>query len=260
MFLEIPVKLEGYVDEIKSKAVGLDKQRRMKLVQVGKTSTTKSTKLMYLIYNPYPKTLYVDPNLFTPDSGIYKLYPSNFEVPSNTAFAFIAFVENTLEINVDIVKFTNELKNDITIKLNSLTDYKPSRTRFEDIIKIEADDIHIGQTVYIDESEIERILNPMVTTYQEEYEDMIDISLKQVTQEGSMLNLLISFNNTNPTENFKIEKFRLKLSDGSKKMYIPVNDAFILKALASKDTEIKIAQTSFELLDAEKLEMKINIL
>ncbi|MBL0701487.1 MAG: hypothetical protein JJV90_00040, partial [Spiroplasma sp.] len=53
MFLEIPIKLEGYVEDIKRHSRLVEGTKIITLIKIGETKLADKTKLMLLIYNPF---------------------------------------------------------------------------------------------------------------------------------------------------------------------------------------------------------------
>ena len=126
MFLEVPIKLEGYISAIKDQTKFINQDsNKITLLQVGKADKEEHTKLMYLLYNPYPVTLTIDLNFFDDVNNLYKMYPTQFQVAPETSYAFVVFVNKyrPLSINenrlISILKRNIDSRTILVIKVNT---------------------------------------------------------------------------------------------------------------------------------------------
>ncbi len=259
MFLEIPIKLEGYVDQIKKQSQKLDGSDKLTLLRLGKTTTNTSDKLMYIMYNPYPTTFYVDANFFTKKSKIFKIYPDCFNIEPRSAIAFVAFVENVDEIAIDEKRIVNTFRESLDMRLLSLLEFSHNYKRKpEDLLKIESSEVTSSETMYINPDELLREIEEI--QYHEKFQSDIEVVLDNINVEDRKVKFNIKFINTLYNKDVKISKYRIKIYDDIKKLYITVDEKFTIKHSSSKISTVNINKIEFDQIDIAKMNMKVTIM
>lgn len=257
MYLQIPVKLENYINEIKRKAAQIDEGNCFSLLRVGSSNSEQSQKLVYIIYNPFVRSFSVDPNFFTKSSKIFKMYPSQFELKSNSAAAFVVFVENTHEIFINEQKIISEMKQ----KINSnLRDLNEKSTKVENILNIELNDVDFSNTMYLNPESVIDIVDENVVDYVTRYQEDIEITLNQITSLDGRVCLDIQFFNKNSDVDIRIHKYRLKLFDLEKKLYVNVVNDFIIKRNSHKISKVYLNKIEFNQIDTANLQLKVTLI
>ena len=144
MYLEIPIKLESYVNEIKKQVKNIENVEKLTLLQIGKSNYNDKYKQMYIIYNPFPVVMDINSNFFI-NKKIYKMYPSEFKLYPETAYVFVAFLEQETNLEINENNLINLFKKQINSrimrleKINYTGKYKESLIYNLDEIKIDVE-------------------------------------------------------------------------------------------------------------------------
>lgn len=284
MFLNIPVKLEMYIDQIKNQTKHLKNQDRITLLKLGETKNPDAVKLLYVIYNPFPTAVKIDCNSFTKESRLYKMYPTEFSVSPDTAAAFVCFVTSGSEIIFNEEKFLNQMRNSIKTKLIKLDETINHEYNQSNLIKIEPTEVSFDETILLNEfisaksktdkldSNLEfndknlqqneniELKNIEYLQFVPKYDKLINVILEDISLVADDVDFRLKFENLSDDIHFKMDGFRLKMSDYESKIIIDAKSSFTLKSKTSKITNIKITKNKFNLINYEKLQLKITIL
>ena len=145
MFLEIPIKLEGYVNEIKRQTKLLDGSKNITMLQLGKVDLKDKKKIMYVIYNPFNAIIHVNCNFFTKESKVCKLYPGEFDLLPDRAYAFVAYVTGDEAVEIDENKILLDLKERINYRIGNWKEHsKDFNYEPFNIYKIDANKITLN--------------------------------------------------------------------------------------------------------------------
>lgn len=263
MYLNIPTKLEIYFNQIKEHTKYIHAKDKFTLIKLGETKNTESMKLMYMIYNPFPTSIKIDCNSFTKDSYIYKMYPTEFTLNSDTVCAFVCFVSQGNNIKFDEHNFLTNIRQMINTKLNRLNDLEISEFKRNNFIKIEPQAIDFEQTVLLNSylNDMEDLSSESsLIKFNSEYDDQVDVLFEEYQVKEDSIDFVIKFKNKSDKLNFMIQSFRLKIYDKDTKIIIDVKSEFQLKALSLKNTTLQIPKEKVAMIDLEKLKLKITIL
>lgn len=261
MYLEVPVKLESYVSAIKQQTQYLNTDCDcITLLQVGKANKDEHTKLMYLIYNPYPINLHVDLNLFNDINNLYKMYPGEFSVSPNTCYAFVVYVNSDSILSINERSLINHLKRNVDHKLINLLDYDFSGKYKNSLIySIEDPQHEIDQTVVLPSTN--RVMQPEVQefiNFSSQYLDEMQMELDNLSMQDDCYKFCFKFTNHNE-HNFIVSRIRLKLFNDQKKFYVNIKEQVKFKAYSSKVVSVFIPTNELHDVDVTTLEIKISL-
>ncbi len=259
MYLQIPVKLERYIDEIKSQTKRLTDKKKLTLLQIGKSKTNETYKLMMLIYNPYSNPIHITPNLFASENSIYKMYPSEFKIGADTVSAFVLFTTKDVKVNINEEQLLSNIKSEIETSLNrhKLFDTNFEQIEVHQVLKVDPLDFQLDKTINLNEN-INMDAETIKFTITEEKN--IDISFSGIIETNSSSALELNITNKDLTRNILVNGLNLKLSDKMHKMHIAIEQPIMLKAASSKKVRIYVNKLELSLIDKDKLEMKATIL
>ncbi len=260
MYLNIPVKLENYVSVIKDQTRFIKSHDKITLLKLGTTTDEETSKLMYLIYNPFPITMTFDCNSFLPLGRVYKTYPASIKVSPKTAYAFIAFVSGIDEITLNESNILDSLRINISSRVLKLN--KPEVNDFEEtrMHEIDIDQIDINQTMKLDsfipqpEEEINYI------NYTTKYDSDIVVALDSYDHVDDRIKLNVKFENRSVNTNLKMRGFRLKMEDVASKVIISAREEFSVKARSTKIVSVYINSSQFDNVKLENMKLKITII
>jgi hypothetical protein len=260
MLLEIPIKLESYVNEIKRQTKFINDDSKISLIQMGKTNVDDKTKYLLLMYNPFPSSIKIDCDFFTAESKVCKMYPGEFYLHGQSAYAFVVYVsgENTVEIDED--KILGNLRSSISSRLSKLIEndeeqgYEP-----HNIYKIEANQIDIENTINL-ESYLEDIKNPIFVKYSQKHINVVDVYLTEIIPEDGYVKIGVKFTNNSDNVDLELNGYRLKIFDSMKIMHIEIKQVIKLKHKTSKITYIHLNKIEFEQIENKDMQFKIVII
>lgn len=261
MYLEVPIKLENYVTSIKQQTQYIKNDCHcLTLLQVGKANKDEHVKLMYLLYNPYPATIKVDLNLFNDINNLYKMYPGEFNISPNTCYAFVVYAHNDCVLSINESNLVNYLKRCIDhrlIKLNNIDfsgKYKNSL-----IYTIDDPKIDIDQTVLLNHTQ--SLMEPQVQEFipfDVKYLSDMQMELESLTGVGDSYQFIFKFTNIS-SNNFIVNRIRIKLFDANKKFYVNIKEQVKFKQHSSKTINVFIPVSELHDVDVSKLDIKISL-
>ncbi len=259
MYLQVPIKLERYINEIKSQTKMLMDKKKVTLLQIGKSEKNTTYKLMMLIYNPYNNPIHITANLFTSENSIYKMYPSEFKIGADTVSAFVLFTTKDVKVNINEEQLLSNIKSEIETILNK-----------SELVKEEMEQIEVHQVLKVDPLDFE--LDKTINLSEDIYLDVETVKFTSIEEKNIIINytgiietktssaIELSIVNKDVTKNILIQGINLKLSDRVHKMHIAVEQPILLKAASSKNVKIYVNKLEMSLIDKDRLEMKATIL
>ncbi len=258
MFLEIPIKLEGYVEDIKRHSRLVEGTKIITLIKIGETKLADKTKLMLLIYNPFDKKIDINCDFFTKNSCVYKLYPGEFSVLPNHAYAFVAYVSKENIVAIDEVKLIANMKMKISTRISSWYDYtQENNYEPHNIYKIIPNNIEIDKTINLNDLMVSDA--PKFIDYTKEHMNNVTITIDKIEEKDKIINIGIKFINESEILNLKINGFKLKIFDNSKIIHIDVSNKFSLTARTTKMIFIQLNKIEFAQINKEKIRFKITL-
>lgn len=257
MFLEIPSKLEQYIDDIKKQMKYINPENKIVLLRVGSSIQNENRKIMYLIYNPFAIDINIDCNFFTNDSEIFKLYPSEFKLRPNTAHAFIAFTSKKEgNVEVDEQQYIMHLRNNIFKKLSKLNNIETySGYKSTHIFNIESHEYNSDETIYLNEHQNEMMEKLTTSKFDTK---KLNIKIDNLEKIDDNYNVVLSITNNDETKNFKSNGYNLKFIDHENIALISIKSELILKSMSKK--KFKISFPSKELINFDQNNMKIKLI
>lgn len=260
MLLEIPIKLESYVNEIKRQTRFINDDSKISLIQMGKTNVDDKTKYLFLMYNPFPSSIKVDCDFFTAESKVCKMYPGEFFLHGQSAYAFVVYTTGPDPVSIDEEKIVANLRNNIASRLSKLikTDdeqgYEP-----HNIYKIEANQIDIENTVNL-EAYLDELKSPTYVKYTQKYINVVDVYLTEIIPEDGYVKIGVKFTNNSEDVDLELSGYRLKIFDSMKIMHIEIKQPINLKHKTSKITYIHLNKIEFEQIENKDMQFKIVII
>lgn len=261
MYLNIPVKLESYVSVIKEQTKFISNEHKLTLLKLGTTKGNDSSKLMYLIYNPFPISMMFDCNSFLPSGDIFKTYPANIVVSPQTAYAFVAFVNNTQEINLNEALILSQLRKNISSRILKLGVTRDNEFEESRMYEVDPQTIEVNKTINLEQFSTDKVVNDIdYTKYTSKYESLIIVSLDSVDTLVDEVKLNIKFENIDQLINLEMSGFRLKMEDSSSKIIINAKESFNVKATTKKIVSVIIKDKEFDRINLEEMKIKITII
>lgn len=259
MFLEVPIKLEGYINAIKEQTKFIQQEsNRITLLQVGKSQQEEHTKLMYILYNPYPVTLTIDLNFFDDVNNLYKMYPTQFQVAPETSFAFVVFVNKYRPLAINERRLISILKRNIDgriMRMNN-TSYQ-GKYQNSLIYNIDEPRLEIDKTMLLNKKHTNKPEDEIVE-FNSTYNEFIKIDLLKLTDDSE--NYIFKFKFLNESNfNFKVKRLKFKLFDDIKKFYVNINEEVVFKNHSSKEITIYINKAELKDVDVRDLQVKISL-
>ncbi len=259
MYLQIPVKLERYIDEIKRQTNRFVDEKKLTLLQIGKSKSGDSYKMMMLMYNPYSNPIHITPNLFTSENSIYKMYPNEFKIGADTISAFVLFTSKDRKISINEQELLTSIKSDIENLLEQFKDYNNDQAiEVHHLFKIDPTDFESDQTVVLSEGNLS--LDNETVKFTNSDDECVRINFNEIIEEETSTAIELQIINSDENRNIQINGINLKLSDGVRKMHIVTDQKMIIKAASSKKIRIFVNKIEFGLIDANNMEMKATIL
>lgn len=264
MYLEVPIKLENYVQEIKKQTQYIDQETdRITLLQIGKSAKNDHVKLMYLMYNPFPITLNIDLNFFQDLSNLYKIYPANFSVAPGTCFAFVVYANKDRNLNIDEQRFIKHLQQHINSRIMRMqnADFK-GKYKNSLIFSIQEPEIAIDQTIQLNKEDQEILRKQMTQQFIDfspEYLNKIDIQLLKLQEEQDDFIFKFKFSNLSEL-NLIIKRIKIKIFDETKKFYINLTEPIKFKAHTSKDISVYVKKEELHDIDLHNIQVKISLI
>ncbi len=259
MYLQVPVKLERYIDEIKSQTKRLTDRKKVTLLQIGKSKTNETYKIMMLVYNPYSNPIHITPNLFTSEHSIYKMYPSEFKIGADTVSAFVLFTTKDVKISINEEQLLNNIKSEIETVLRQSNYYENTMEQIEvhQVLKINPLELQLDQTINLGESIDKQFDTITFTSKEEQY---VSIAFNDIIETEKASAIELNIINKDEIRNILINGLNLKLSDRVHKMHIAIEQPIMLKAASSKNVRIYVNKIELSLINRENLEIKATIL
>ncbi len=260
MYLQVPVKLERYIDDIKRQTNKFVDEKKLTLLQIGKSKSGETYKIMMLMYNPYSNPIHITPNLFASDSSIYKMYPNEFKIGADTISAFVLFTTKDVTISINEQELLSSIKSDIENMLLRLEkNDNDNQIEVHQVFKIDPSHFEADQTMVLEHSNlnIDEIDSVKFTNNDEQY---INVEFIQISDNEKNTAIEIQVTNTDSKRNIEISGINLKIADGTRKMHIATNQKMLIKASSSKKMRIYVNKLEFSLIEQEKMEMKATIL
>ena len=259
MYLEIPIKLESYVNEIKKQVKNIEKESKLTLLQIGKSNYNDKYKLMYILYNPFPVVLDINPNFFS-NQKVYKMYPSEFKLYPETAYAFVVFLEQEMILEINEKNLTNIYKQQINSrimrleKINYEGKYKESLIYNLDEIKVD-----VEKTINLNSNEkINNIIQEdNFIEFKQTMINDLDFVLDDLNFEENEVIFTIELINKG-NKNIEFFHAKIKISDDKRKYFVDINENIKLKANTKKNIKIAIDKKEL-ILNFEKIKVKVNI-
>ncbi len=261
MFLQIPVKLERYINEIKKNAVRFKGASQISLLPIGKTKNGETYKLMFMIYNPYQEAIRITPNFFLSANKIYKMYPSEFELGADTVSAFVLFLTEDVKVHINELELISNIKGEINSLLEN-SKYMESETKqveIHQVLKIDPLEVDVDHTISLDAINLNNFEVETVD-FKTSDNEFINTELIKIIKEEKSNALELSVANNCSEYNFKIKGVSLKLDDGEHKLHVTADEALVLKAQSKKNIRIYVNKIEFGLLNQEKMKIKVTIL
>lgn len=259
MFLEVPIKLEGYISAIKDQTKFINQDsNKITLLQVGRADKEEHTKLMYLLYNPYPVTLTIDLNFFDDVNNLYKMYPTQFQVAPETSYAFVVFVNKYRPLSINENRLISILKRNIDSRIMRMnnTSYQ-GKYKNSLIYNIERPHLEIDKTMLLNKKHSNNPENEVIE-FNSSYNEYIKIDLIKLTDDQE--NYIFKFKFSNDSNlNFKVKRLKFKLFDDVKKFYVNINEEVEFKNHSSKEITIYINKMELKDVDVRDLQVKISL-
>ncbi len=259
MYLQVPVKLERYIDEIKRQTNRFVDEKKLTLLQIGKSKSGETYKVMMLMYNPYSNPIHITPNIFASDDSIYKMYPNEFKIGADTISAFVLFTSKDAHISINEQELLSSIKSDIENILQKFEDSTEEQIEVHHIFKVDPTDFETDKTVVLTKKEIDTSSLETVK-FTNNDDQFIRVGFNEIIENEKSTAIELQISNSDEERNIKIGGINLKLSDGVRKMHIASDQGMVIKAASSKKVRIYVNKIEFGLIDASKMEMKATIL
>ncbi len=259
MYLQVPVKLERYINEIKRSATRFNGMSQIALLSIGKSKNGETYKQMFMIYNPYQEKIKITPNFFTSSNKVYKMYPSEFELGADTISAFVLFMSEDVNITINENELLSNIRGEITEQLNlsKFHNIDSEQVEIHRVHKIEPINVEFDKTM-----DLKELMTTNVSTvnFKNSDREMMDITLNDIvnTEISSAIEIII--NNKSENYNYRIKGINLKIDDGDYKIHVSVEENIVIKALTQKKMRIDVNKLEFSLIDQEKMQIKVTIL
>ncbi len=260
MYLNIPVKLESYVSVIKNQTRFIANQNKLTLLKLGTTKGADSSKLMYLIYNPYPISMVFDCNSFLPKGEVFKTYPSVIEVSPKTAYAFVLFVSKVDEIALNEELLLNQLRANISARIQKLNVVRENEFEESRLFDINPEAIEINKTINLNSVSKQLDVEETFIKYKAAHESLVHVTLDSVETLDHEVKLNIKFENIDEYLNLEMAGFRLKMEDFYSKVIISAKESFTVKSKTTKIISVVIKEQEFDKIDLEYMKVKITII
>ncbi|MGL5021633.1 MAG: hypothetical protein ACRC5R_06390 [Mycoplasmatales bacterium] len=260
MFLEIPIKLESYVTEIKRQTKYIQNTNKITLLQMGSTKIEDKTKYLILLYNPFPVSIKINCDFFTKESRVCKMYPGEFILHPDSAYALVVYVSGDQKVGIDENKFVANLKNNISKRISRLNN-NVEEVGFEphNIYKIQANDFELEKTVNLD-TYLKNTDNDKFEKYKKDYSAYVSVLLSKVDVQDRVVKIGVKFSNSLSTSNLELDGYRLKLFDSKKIIHVEVKQKIRLKSQSSKIAYIQLNRIEFDQVDQKNMQFKIVII
>lgn len=263
MYLEVPLKLESYIESIKNQTQFIDqKTDRITLLQIGKSKKPEHTKLMYLMYNPFPITLHIDLNFFTDLHNLYKMYPAEFDVAPGTCFAFVMYVNQDCCLNVNEENFTNKLKHQINTRIMRMQNANfKGKYRNSLIFSIQDPEVEIDKTILLNKAEQEEMkkeLSQEFIDFDPQFIDKMNIELVNLKTQDNDLVFKFKFSNMSDF-NFIVKKVKIKIFDEKQQFLVSLDEQIKFKAHSSKEISVFVKKEELRNIDLTQMQVKINL-
>ncbi len=260
MYLQVPVKLERYIDEIKRQTNRFVDEKKLTLLQIGKSKSGDTYKVMMLMYNPYSNPIHITPNLFASGDSIYKMYPNEFKIGADTISAFVLFTSKDANISINEQELLTSIKSDIENMLQKF-DNRNGEEQIEvhHIFKVDPTDFETDKTVVLSKNDID-LAGLETVKFTNNDDQFIHVGFNDIIENEKSTAIELQITNSDETRNIKISGINLKLTDGIRKMHIASDQEMVIKAASSKKVRIFVNKLEFGLIDSTKMEMKATIL
>ncbi len=259
MFLQVPIKLERYINEIKRNSIRFNGVNQIALLPIGKTKTGETFKQMFMIYNPYQEAIRITPNFFLSSNKIYKMYPSEFELGADTVSAFVLFITEDVKVHINDAELLSNLKGEISTLLENSKHYgsETEQVEIHRVHKFDPVDFAEDKTISLEQFAVKEIKTENFKVSDQKF---IDTKLSKIITEETRDAIEIIIENKKVDTNFAIKGISLKLFDDEHKIHVTANEAITLKAASKKAIRIYVNKLEFSLLNQEKMQMKVTIL
>lgn len=259
MYLQIPVKLERYIEQIKRQTNRFIDEKKLTLLQIGKSKNGDTYKIMMLLYNPYNNPIHITPNLFSSNDAIYKMYPNEFKIGADTVSAFVLFTSKDSKIKINELELLTSIKSDIETILEKYNKDDAEQIEVHHYFQVNPTDFESDKTIALSNLKIEP--NGLETiSYTNEHDDELVVKFSEIIEKDNTCAIELDISNSNDKQNIKIKGMNLKLSDGEHKMHISSDEQLVIKAQSSKRIRVYVNKIEFSLIKREQMQMKATIL
>ncbi len=258
MYLEIPLKLEHFVEAIKKQSKYIDPDSdKITLLQVGKASGEEHIKLMYLIFNPHITPINVSLNLFNDVKYLYKMYPSEFVVLPNTIAAFVVYSSKDMQLSINEDFLQLYFKRNIDNRLMRMKNISfTGKYKNSLIYNINDAQVSVDKTIMIDKKTLDEVIE--YKAYNPQH-DLLQINLETINKTTSQYQFVYKMIN-DTDQNIFIKRIKMKIYDKDKKYYININQKINFKQHSSKKITISVSKDDISNIDFQQMQIKISVI